>query len=86
MWDTLEFVRAQLAIELNAANANPLVIVEEERVVSVSNVDVIPLAAALDFLRIALAPALTSANKGGKYAATIQKMGRAIRSAVPRRR
>jgi histidine ammonia-lyase len=63
LWDALEFVRAQLAVELNAANANPLVIVEEERVVSVSNVDVVPLAAALDFLRIALAPALTSANE-----------------------
>jgi histidine ammonia-lyase len=63
LWDTLEFVRTQLAVELNAANANPLVIVEEERVVSVSNVDVLPLAAALDFLRIALAPALTSANE-----------------------
>ena len=63
LWDALEFVRAQLAVELNAANANPLVILEEERVVSVSNVDVLPLAAALDFLRIALAPALTSANE-----------------------
>lgn len=62
-WDALDFVRAQLAVELNAANANPLVIVEEERVVSVSNLDVVPLAAALDFLRIALAPALTSANE-----------------------
>jgi histidine ammonia-lyase len=63
LWDALEFVRAQLAVELNAANANPLVIVEEERVVSVSNLDVVPLAVALDFLRIALAPALTSANE-----------------------
>jgi histidine ammonia-lyase len=63
LWDALDFVRAQLAVELNAANANPLVIVEEERVVSVSNLDVVPLAAAVDFLRIALAPALTSANE-----------------------
>jgi histidine ammonia-lyase len=63
LWDVLDFVRAQLAVELNAANANPLVIVEDERVVSVSNLDVVPLAAALDFLRIALAPALTSANE-----------------------
>ena len=63
LWDTLDFVRAQLAVELNAANANPLVVVEEERVFSVSNLDVVPLAAALDFLRIALAPAVTSANE-----------------------
>jgi histidine ammonia-lyase len=63
LWDALDFVRAQLEVELNAANANPLVIVEEERVFSVSNLDVVPLAAALDFLRIALAPAVTSANE-----------------------
>jgi histidine ammonia-lyase len=63
LWDALDFVRAQLAVELNAANANPLVIPEEEHVVSVSNLDVVPLATALDFLRIALAPALTSANE-----------------------
>jgi histidine ammonia-lyase len=63
LWDTLDFVLAQLAVELNAANSNPLVIESEERVVSVSNLDVVPLAAALDFLRIALAPALTSANE-----------------------
>jgi len=62
-WDALEFARGQLAVELNAANANPLVVVGEERVISVSNLDVVPLAAALDFLRIALAPALTSANE-----------------------
>src|SRR5256714_1824177 len=63
LWDALDFVRAQLEVELNAANANPLVVVEEERVFSVSNLDVVPLAAALDFLRIALAPAVTSANE-----------------------
>jgi histidine ammonia-lyase len=63
LWDALDFVRGQLELELNAANANPLVVVEEERVFSVSNLDVVALAAALDFLRIALAPAVTSANE-----------------------
>jgi histidine ammonia-lyase len=60
---TYDYTSAQLAVELNAANANPLVIPDEDRIVSVSNLDVVPLAAALDFLRIALAPALTSANE-----------------------
>lgn len=62
-WDALEFASGQLALELNAANSNPIVVVEEERLISVSNVDIVPLAAALDFLRIALAPALTAANE-----------------------
>jgi histidine ammonia-lyase len=59
--DALDFNRRQLEIELNASQENPLVISAEDRIVSVANFDVLPLAAALDFLRIALAPALTSA-------------------------
>jgi histidine ammonia-lyase len=54
-------VQEQLAIELNAAQANPLVIVEEGVVVSVGNFEMVPLATALDLARLALAPALTSA-------------------------
>jgi histidine ammonia-lyase len=61
--DALDYTRGQLDIELNAAQNNPLVDLEDERVVSVGCFDVLPLAAALDFLRIALAPVLTSANE-----------------------
>jgi histidine ammonia-lyase len=61
--DALAYARGQLEIELNAAQNNPLVDVVEGEVVSVGCFDVLPLAAALDFLRIALAPALTSANE-----------------------
>ena len=59
--DALGYVAGVLAVELNAHQGNPLVIVEERRILSVGNFDVVPLAAALDFLRIALAPVLTSA-------------------------
>jgi histidine ammonia-lyase len=59
--DALDFAHGRLEIELNASQENPLVILGEERIVSVANFDVLPLAAALDFLRIALAPALTGA-------------------------
>jgi histidine ammonia-lyase len=59
--DALHFVEEQLAIELNAHQGNPLVVLEENRLVSVGNFDSQPLAAALDFLRIALAPVLTAA-------------------------
>lgn len=59
--DALAFARAQLEIELNASQENPLIVPEEDRIVSVANFEILPLAAALDFLRIALAPVLTSA-------------------------
>jgi histidine ammonia-lyase len=60
--DGLTHAAAQLAVELNAFQANPLVIAREaERIVSVGNFDVLPLAVAVDALRIALAPVLTCA-------------------------
>jgi histidine ammonia-lyase len=59
--DALAFAGGQLAIELNASQENPLLVPEEDRIVSVANFEILPLAAALDFLRIALAPVLTSA-------------------------
>jgi histidine ammonia-lyase len=58
--DALAFVEQQLEVELNAHQGNPLVIEEEGRLVSVGNFDSQPLAASLDFLRIALAPVLTA--------------------------
>lgn len=59
--DALDFANRQLETELNASQENPLVIPEEDRIVSVANFDILPLSAALDFLRVALAPAITSA-------------------------
>jgi histidine ammonia-lyase len=58
--DVLDHVEGQLAIELNASQGNPIVVAAEERVVSVANFEILPLAAALDYLRIILATALTS--------------------------
>jgi histidine ammonia-lyase len=58
--DALAYAGTQLAIELNASQGNPLVVAEEDRIVSAANFDILPIAAALDFLRIALAPVLTS--------------------------
>ena len=59
--DALGFVGAQIAIELNAAQSNPLVLVDEELVISVGNFEIQPLATALDLARLALAPVITSA-------------------------
>jgi histidine ammonia-lyase len=59
--DALGYVQATVETELNCAQGNPGVVVAERRIVSVGNLDVIPVAAALDFARIALAPVVTSA-------------------------
>jgi histidine ammonia-lyase len=59
--DTLAFTRATIETELNSTPANPAVILAERRIVSVGNLDVVPVAAALDFARIALATVVTSA-------------------------
>ncbi len=59
--DALDFVGRQLEIELNASQENPLLVTEEERLIPVGNFDMLTLASALDFLRIVLASALTSA-------------------------
>ncbi len=57
------FARERLALELNASQENPYVLLAEERVISVGNFDALPLAQALDFARIALAPVLTTASE-----------------------
>ena len=59
--DALSYVQGVLAVELNAHQGNPVVSAAGGRVIAAGNFDIVPLAAALDFLRIALAPALTSA-------------------------
>ncbi|MDQ2982914.1 MAG: aromatic amino acid lyase [Actinomycetota bacterium] len=59
--DALEYALGQLEVELNASQDNPIVVPDEGRIISVANFEILPLAAALDFLRIAISPALTSA-------------------------
>ena len=66
--DALDYARNILHLELNSSQSDPVVVVPagDERgriVVSVGNFDTGPLAAALDFLRIALAPVVTSAGR-----------------------
>jgi histidine ammonia-lyase len=61
--DALAYACAILSLELNSSQSNPVVVTAERRIVSVGNFDIGPLAAALDFARIALAPVVTSANE-----------------------
>ncbi len=57
--DALAYARARLDLELNAHQGNPLV--ADGRIVPAASFDVLALAAALDLVRIALAPVLTCA-------------------------
>lgn len=59
--DALTYVDAQLAIELNASQGNPIVVAGEPRPVSVANFEILPLVTALDHLRVTLASVLSAA-------------------------
>ena len=61
--DAMAYAGTILQLELNSSQSNPVVVVADRRIVSVGNFDIGPLAAALDFARIALAPVVTSANE-----------------------
>ena len=57
------FARARIADELNRSQENPIVLVDEGRIVPVGNFDVVALAQAVDFARIVLVPVLSSASE-----------------------
>jgi histidine ammonia-lyase len=61
--ETLDFALARLERELNTSQENPIVVVDERRVISVGNFDSLALASALDFVRIAIVPVLTTASE-----------------------
>jgi histidine ammonia-lyase len=61
--DAFAFARARVEHELNASQENPLVLLDEGRLISVGAFDALPLAQALDLARIGLAPVLTSASE-----------------------
>jgi histidine ammonia-lyase len=63
--DALAFAERALAVELNATQTSPMVVVEEDRLISSPNYDPAALASALDALRIGLAPAITSSSERG---------------------
>ena len=59
----LEHALELLALELNAAQGNPLVSVEDGRILSSSIYEVVGLAAALDYVRVAQATMLSAASE-----------------------
>lgn len=59
--DALGYATATVERELNSSQGNPVVVLAERSVVSVGNFDPVAMSASLDFVRIGLAPAVTSA-------------------------
>jgi histidine ammonia-lyase len=59
--DALGYARGVVERELNSSQGNPVVVLAERTIVSVGNFDPVAMSAALDFARIGLAPAITSA-------------------------
>ncbi|MGH9291454.1 MAG: HAL/PAL/TAL family ammonia-lyase [Acidimicrobiales bacterium] len=63
LYDTLAYARATLEAELNSASDNPLVLVDENVIISVGYFDIATVAMAFDLVRIAIANALKVANE-----------------------
>jgi histidine ammonia-lyase len=61
--DALAHADGILAIELNANQGNPIVVADEDRLVSVANFEILPLAAVLDYVRVVLASVLGAASE-----------------------
>jgi histidine ammonia-lyase len=61
--DALFFARGEMEVELNSASDNPLVVVEDEAIISVGNFDVLALSMAFDVLRMGLASAVKVADE-----------------------
>jgi histidine ammonia-lyase len=58
--DVIDGAVERITAELNASQGNPIVVADEERIVSVANFDALPIALAMDAARAAIASALTS--------------------------
>jgi histidine ammonia-lyase len=63
VYDALSVARGTMEIELNSAGDNPLVLIEEDAIVSVGNFDVTSLAMAFDYMRLGFAHAAQVANE-----------------------
>ena len=61
--DALAYARAQVTIELNASDSNPIVLPGEPSPISVANYESLPVSAAVDHVRLVLASVLTSSGE-----------------------
>ena len=70
--DLLDYVEGTVAVELNAATDNPLVLVEDELLVSNGNFHGQPLAFALDALAMATAPSSRTSPSAASSGSSIR--------------
>ena len=63
LYDALSVARGTMETELNSAGDNPLVVVDEDAIVSVGNFDVVSLAMAFDFVRLGFVHAAQVTNE-----------------------
>jgi histidine ammonia-lyase len=63
LYDVLAYARSTLESELNSANDNPLVLIQEDTIVSVGNFDVAAVAMAFDLVRLAIVSAVRVGNE-----------------------
>jgi histidine ammonia-lyase len=61
--EAFAFAQSRIERELNRSQENPLVLLDEGRLISVGAFDALPLSQALDVVRVGLAPVLTSASE-----------------------
>jgi histidine ammonia-lyase len=62
-YDAHAYARGTMEVEINSASDNPLVLLEDQSIISVGNFDVVALAVAFDLLRVALAQIVQLANE-----------------------
>jgi len=62
-YDAHAYSRGTMEVELNSASDNPLVLLEDQSIISVGNFDVVALAVAFDLLRVAVAQVVHLANE-----------------------
>jgi histidine ammonia-lyase len=62
-YDAHAYCRGTMEVELNSASDNPLVLLDDQSIISVGNFDVVALAVAFDLLRVAVAQVVHLANE-----------------------
>src|SRR5919107_42611 len=62
-YDAHAYSRGTMEVELNSASDNPLVLLDDQSIISVGNFDVVALAVAFDLLRVAVAQVVHLANE-----------------------
>jgi histidine ammonia-lyase len=62
-YDAHAYSRGTMEVELNPASDNPLVLLDDQSIISVGNFDVVALAVAFDLLRVAVAQVVYLANE-----------------------